>query len=238
MDDRLAHDRRVPRRVLLVGRRAGAGRPPARPRWAGARIALPAVFVFTALTLVVTLVHLDLFHLDADARRSAPRSSPGRGSRCTSIVPVLMVVAVPRPAAGRLRRRRRRPACPPLVRVTLVALAGAAARARRRAPGGPGAGPTPSGRGRSRRSPAGPSGPGCVGLGVAAAHAGSSTTGRRSGPSPSPVWCSASCRRIALLRYGDELVGGLRTLAFGGVIVVLAAVSAWALWAPAPDPSP
>ena len=34
--------------------------------WAGARIALPTVFLFTSLTFVVTLVHLDLFHLGAD----------------------------------------------------------------------------------------------------------------------------------------------------------------------------
>ena len=33
--------------------------------WANARIAIPAVLVFTALTLVVTLVHLDQFHLHA-----------------------------------------------------------------------------------------------------------------------------------------------------------------------------
>jgi len=31
--------------------------------WANSRVAVPAVFVFTALTLVATLVHLDLFHL-------------------------------------------------------------------------------------------------------------------------------------------------------------------------------
>lgn len=35
-----------------------------RPRWADARIAIPAVLVFTGVTLVVTLIHLDLFHLD------------------------------------------------------------------------------------------------------------------------------------------------------------------------------
>jgi hypothetical protein len=32
--------------------------------WARARIAVPAVLVFTTLTLVATLIHLDLFHLD------------------------------------------------------------------------------------------------------------------------------------------------------------------------------
>jgi len=33
--------------------------------WANARIAVPSVFVFTSLTLVATLIHLDLFHLDS-----------------------------------------------------------------------------------------------------------------------------------------------------------------------------
>src|SRR4051794_37339960 len=31
--------------------------------WATSRVAVPAVFVFTVLTLVATLIHLDLFHL-------------------------------------------------------------------------------------------------------------------------------------------------------------------------------
>lgn len=31
--------------------------------WANSRVAVPAVFVFTVLTLVATLIHLDLFHL-------------------------------------------------------------------------------------------------------------------------------------------------------------------------------
>lgn len=34
--------------------------------WVEARVAVPGVFVFTALTLVVTLVHLDRFHLQPD----------------------------------------------------------------------------------------------------------------------------------------------------------------------------
>lgn len=33
--------------------------------WVNARIAVPAVFLFTLLTLIVTLVHLDRFHLNA-----------------------------------------------------------------------------------------------------------------------------------------------------------------------------
>jgi hypothetical protein len=33
--------------------------------WAGARVAVPAVLIFTTLTLVVTLVHLDRFHFQS-----------------------------------------------------------------------------------------------------------------------------------------------------------------------------
>lgn len=34
-------------------------------RWERARVAVPAVFVFTTLTLIATLLHLDIFHFDA-----------------------------------------------------------------------------------------------------------------------------------------------------------------------------
>lgn len=38
----------------------------ARQRWwAGARIAVPAVLIFTALTLVVTLLHIEMFHFNS-----------------------------------------------------------------------------------------------------------------------------------------------------------------------------
>lgn len=36
-------------------------------RWANARIAVPAVLLFTVLTLLVTLVHIENFHFDAPA---------------------------------------------------------------------------------------------------------------------------------------------------------------------------
>lgn len=35
--------------------------------WAGARIAVPAVLLFTVLTLLVTLIHIENFHFDASA---------------------------------------------------------------------------------------------------------------------------------------------------------------------------
>ncbi|MGH2778258.1 MAG: hypothetical protein ACRDJB_06380, partial [Actinomycetota bacterium] len=34
-------------------------------RWERARVAVPAVFVFTTLTLIATLIHIDIFHFDA-----------------------------------------------------------------------------------------------------------------------------------------------------------------------------
>jgi hypothetical protein len=59
--------------------------------WADARIAVPAVFVFTVLTLLATLIHLDKFHLG---------SSFGFGTQLVtwiwiaiySVVPILMIV--------------------------------------------------------------------------------------------------------------------------------------------------
>lgn len=36
------------------------------PSWAHARVAVPSVFTFTTLTLAVTVLHLDAFHLSAD----------------------------------------------------------------------------------------------------------------------------------------------------------------------------
>jgi hypothetical protein len=37
------------------------------PRWADARVSLPGVFVFTALTLVATLIHVDRFHFTSSS---------------------------------------------------------------------------------------------------------------------------------------------------------------------------
>ena len=36
-----------------------------RPEWSRARLAMPAVLFFTTLTLVLTLIHIDRFHLDS-----------------------------------------------------------------------------------------------------------------------------------------------------------------------------
>ncbi len=59
--------------------------------WAGARIAVPTVFVFTTLTLVVTLVHLEKFHLGAEFPGST-RAVTWAWIAIYAVVPVLMAV--------------------------------------------------------------------------------------------------------------------------------------------------
>src|SRR5829696_6786210 len=90
-------------------------------RWSSARIAVPAVFLFTTLTLVVTLRHLDRFHLDGDLPANT-RAVTWAWLAIYAIVPALLAGAwivqrgtstvVPRPAG-----------LPTAVRATLVALA-------------------------------------------------------------------------------------------------------------------
>ena len=203
----------------LVGR-------PARSRWAGARIALPAVFVFTLLTLIVTLVHLELFHLDADLPLRT-RAVAWAWIAVYAVVPVLMLVAyrdqrrvgLEVPPPSRAARRWSGPRWSPL--------AVAAARARAPRSCSRRSGPTGCGRGRSPRSTGRAVGAWLVGLGVAAAHA------RLLDDRP-------SLRPLAIT---GVLFGVLQGLAasplrrrarrrrraphgFGAVIVVLAAVSA------------
>ncbi len=78
--------------------------------WAGARISVPSVFVFTSLTLVVTLVHLEAFHLGPEFAAST-RAVTWAWIVIYAVVPVLMlvvwvrqvgVVGVDPPATARL----------------------------------------------------------------------------------------------------------------------------------------
>lgn len=73
--------------VALEG---GAAR---RRGWADARIAVPAVFVFTSLTLVATLVHEEKFHFDA-AFSGPTRAVTWAWLAVYTVVPVLMIVLV------------------------------------------------------------------------------------------------------------------------------------------------
>jgi hypothetical protein len=59
--------------------------------WADARIAVPSVFTFTALTLLVTLLHLDKFHLGSEFS-SATQAVTWAWIAIYAVVPVLMAV--------------------------------------------------------------------------------------------------------------------------------------------------
>jgi hypothetical protein len=201
-------------------------------RWAGARIALPAVFVFTVLTLIVTLVHLELFHLDADLPLRT-RAVTWGWIAVYVVVPLLMVVAyrdqrrvgtaVPAPTG-----------LPVLVRATLVAVAALLLAV------GTVLLLSPSWADdlwpwTLTPLTARAVGAWLVGLGVAAGHA--FLLDDR--PSLRPLAITGilfgALQGLAGIRYGDEMDGGVRTAVYLGVIVVLVAVSAWALWAPRPS---
>jgi hypothetical protein len=89
--------------------------------WAHARIAIPAVLVFTTATLIVTLVHLDLFHL-GDQFDTSTQLVTWAWIAVYTVVPVLMVVAL-------VQQHRKETVVPPptglpgVVRVIVACLA-------------------------------------------------------------------------------------------------------------------
>lgn len=100
---------------------AGAG----APDWDRARLAVWTVLVFTALTLVVTLVHLPKFHLGAEHPGSARAVTVG-WLAVYVVVPVVMVALAwvqSRAAAGRTTGPTGRHRPPAGLRLLLVALA-------------------------------------------------------------------------------------------------------------------
>jgi hypothetical protein len=197
-------------------------------RWAAARIAIPAVFVFTVLTLVVTLVHLDRFHLQSDL---------GAGTRAVTwawlavyaIVPVLMVVALVRqramstavPTPGGL---------PSLVRVALAALAvgllGMGAALLIDPAWADGAWPWPLTPLTARAI-----GAWLVGLGTAVLHAWLLDDRPSLRPLAITGVLFGVLQTVALVRHGDQLDWD-SAAAFGYCIAlaVITAVSLWALW--------
>lgn len=62
-----------------------------RRAWADARIAVPTVFTFTVLTLIVTFVHLDRFHLGEEFGL-ATRAVTWAWIAVYTVVPILMIV--------------------------------------------------------------------------------------------------------------------------------------------------
>jgi hypothetical protein len=207
-----------------VGLEVGA----ARARlWGEARIAIPAVLVFTTLTLVVTLVHLERFHLDADLDLGT-RTVTWLWIGVYVTVPVLTVLAW-------LAQRRTSTAVPrpsglPLgVQVVLVALAAvllATGVALLCAPGwADAAWPWPLTPLTGRAV-----GAWLVGLGTAAGHA--VLLDDRGSLRPLAITGVAFgvLQTVALLRHGDELDWGRPPAAiYVAMLVVLTAVSVWAL---------
>ncbi|GAA4399202.1 hypothetical protein GCM10023168_06170 [Fodinibacter luteus] len=194
-------------------------------RWSVARVAVPAVFVFTTLTLVVTVVHLDRFHLAADLPGTT-RAVTWGWIAVYAVVPVLMVLAwvaqarsgtaVPAPAG-----------LPTPVRLTLVALAvvlvglGVALLV---APGwADAAWPWPLTPLTARAV-----GAWCVGLGVAAGHARLVDDARSLGPIGVTGVLFGVLQALALARYGSEL--DWSSPAAVGYVVVVAAIGAVGAW--------
>jgi hypothetical protein len=94
--------------------------------WDSARLAVWPVFVFTALTLGVTLLHLDRFHLSPDAAPTA-QIATWAWLAIYALVPVAMLVISwiqvrSRPAAPRSATPGR-PVLPPALRLLLAGIA-------------------------------------------------------------------------------------------------------------------
>lgn len=197
-------------------------------RWADARIALPAVFAFTSLTFLVTVLHLDLFHLGSEHAAST-RAVTWAWIGVYAAVPVMMVVAAVRqralstevgPAEG----------LPLPVRAVLLLLAvvllatGAALLVDPTWVAGGWPWPLTPLTGRAV-------GAWAAGLGTGAAHA--LVVDDRRGVRPLALTGVAfgALQGVALLRHGDELDwGSPAAWAYVTVLVALTGVSAWALW--------
>ncbi|MDQ0664081.1 hypothetical protein QFZ35_002579 [Arthrobacter ulcerisalmonis] len=95
--------------------------------WGSARLAVWPVFVFTALTFGVTLLHLDRFHLSPDSGPLA-QAATWAWLAIYAIVPVAMLVVSwmqirsLRTAPGPVPARR--PVLPPALRLLMLAIAG------------------------------------------------------------------------------------------------------------------
>jgi len=199
-------------------------------RWSDARIAVPAVFVFTTLTLILTLVHLEQFHLAHDLPL-ATRAVTWAWLAIYALVPVLMAAAWV--AQRRLPDAAPSPSgLPTAVRLVLVALAAAfvgLGAALLLSPGwAKAAWPWPLGP-----LPARAVGAWLVGLGVAAGHA-RLLDDRRALRILGVTGVSFGLlQAVALARHGDALDWtGVPAVTYIAALVALTGVSAWSLLAP------
>jgi hypothetical protein len=174
------------------------------PGWGRARLTVWTVLVFTSLTLVVTLVHLDAFHLGPEHPASARLITWGWLAIYAG-VPVLMLVALALQAASRVPGPRvRLHPLPAGLRALLVALAVvllAGGLALLLSPGWAAGGwPWPLTDLTARAI-----GAWLVGLGWAAAHARLIDDESRVQPLGTTGVAFVVLEVVALLRYGDAL---------------------------------
>jgi hypothetical protein len=175
----------------------------AQRRWADARIAIPTVFVFTTLTLVATLIHIDKFHFGTEF---------GAGTRAVTwawlsiyvLVPIIMVVlwVVQTRQPGSEPPRVRTLSAPVRVTVSVqavllvgmgLALFVSPLRAASWWPW-----PLTPLTGRAI-------GAWCIGLGVAAAHARWENDVRRVQPAAFAFGAFGALQFVSLLRHGGDL---------------------------------
>jgi hypothetical protein len=175
----------------------------AQRRWADARIAIPTVFVFTTLTLVATLVHIDKFHFG---------TAFGPGTRAVTWAWLAIYVAVPIIMAVLWVSQTRQPGIEPPrvhrlsapIRVTVsaqaVLLSGIGAALfiapLRVASWWPWTITPLTGRAI---------GAWCIGLGVAAAHARWENDVRRVQPAAFAFLAFGALQAVSLLRHGGDL---------------------------------
>jgi hypothetical protein len=199
------------------------------PGWHRARLAVGSVFVFTTLTLVVTLVHLDRFHLGAEHPSSA-RAVTWGWLAIYAAVPVLMLViggrelGRARSGAGRLVTR----GLPAALRGLLLALALVLV----------GTGVllllAPSTSATLWSWPLTPLtaravGAWLVGLGWAAGHAGLVDDADAVGPVGLTGATFVVLQAVALVRHGGDLVMAPAAVAYGVGLLAIGVASGWIL---------
>lgn len=197
--------------------------------WRRARLAVGSVLVFTTLTLVVTLIHLDRFHLGEEHPASARAVTVGWLTIYT-VVPVALTWIGWRELrrARRVRRARERRPLPRGLRALLLALALVLVGAGVVLLADPGAAPTlwpwPLTPLTGRAV-----GAWLVGLGWAAGHAGLVDDGPASGPVGATGVAFVLLELVALARHGDDLTWGPQATAYGVVLLALAVAATWLL---------
>ncbi len=195
-------------------------------RWSVARVAVPAVFVFSTLTFVASMIHLRNFHLAADLPASA-RAVTWGWLGVYAVVPVLMALAwwlqsragaaVPAPTG--LPTPLRALLAVLAVVLLLLGIALFVAPTRVADVAWPWALTPLVGRAV---------GAWCIGLGVAAGHSWLIDDA----PSLAPVGLTAvlfgALQAVALLRYGDSV--DWSSVAGVGYLVGLAAITVAGVW--------